>query len=420
MSIISITCLLICLGIAASCLRHGADIFSPARVFGFIWCLAFGLADLKLSGLQHEWSVESWIIVLLGPIAFLAGILIASVMSLDVQQESMENVRRRWREEQIDSRRLFRLILLCFALFVIGYGGILLLGVDVPLFSSRPAIARAQFMAFGIGMFLHNVVLVVFFTVFYHLLVKGDRGRKWVLAAVALISLATYAATFNRFQIIMSLVLSTTLLYYLSRSIRFTRVAVSLSIVVLFFYWISTARSGQLFMHYLYVDSKMKFSPAYAALTEPYMYTVMNLENFARSVPRIEQFTYGYYTFDFLSALTGLKHWLGSYYNLNDTPYLISGYNTYSTFWWFYRDFGTAGLAAISILLGALTGLVYSRMRSHPSVSTVSAYSVCIFIMIFSFFANFVSMLWFVYNVAALYLILRLIRKQPARIEMAR
>ena len=414
MSIFSLACFLICLGILASCLRRGADIFSPGRVFGFVWSLAFGLADLKLSRLQHDWSFESWIHILLGPVTFLVGILIAGVMSLDVRQVSIEDVRRLWRTERLDHRKLYRLILCCFALFFMGYAGILLLGGEVPLLSSHPGAARAGFMAFGLGLFLHNVVLILLFSVLYYLLAKGESRRKWVLVAVSVISVAMYAATFNRFQIIMSVVLSISILYYLTRSIRFSTAGVSMLVVVLFFYWISTARSGQLIMHYLYIDSKMKFSPAFSAFTEPYMYTVMNLENFARSVPRLDQFTYGYYTFDFLGAITGVKHWLSSYFNIVDTPYLISGYNTYSTFWWFYRDFGAAGLAGISLLLGTAAGLIYYRMRSHPTLPAVFAYCICVFIMVFSFFADFVSVLWFVYNVAAIYLIVRLIRGKPA------
>ncbi|MEO8168137.1 MAG: hypothetical protein ABI623_07820, partial [bacterium] len=83
MSEVSIASLLFLVMIIFSCFRKGADIFSPGRVFGMVWTIAFGLTDLKLSGFQHDWNVESWLQVLLGPFSFLSGIFVVYVLSVN-------------------------------------------------------------------------------------------------------------------------------------------------------------------------------------------------------------------------------------------------------------------------------------------------------------------------------------------------
>ena len=179
------------------------------------------------------------------------------------------------------------------------------------------------------------------------------------------------------------------------------------SCVIGFFYWISSIRLSNVVATYLYTISKMKFPKKYAFFTEPYMYFVMNLENFARSVNKLDHHTYGYYTFDFVTAISGLKYWIYNYFNMNRFLYLESSYNTYTALWWFFIDFGVLGLALIPWLLGLSTGSLYYRMRSRPSLKNITAYGVMVFVMVISFFNFPFSFLWFEYNLLMMYLFLR-------------
>jgi hypothetical protein len=43
------------------------------------------------------------------------------------------------------------------------------------------------------------------------------------------------------------------------------------------------------------------------------------------------------------------------------------GFNGYTFLWYYYQDFGPAGLFVIPLLIGAVTGIVYGRLRSHRS-----------------------------------------------------
>ncbi|HLE31498.1 MAG TPA: O-antigen polymerase [Bacteroidota bacterium] len=411
MNLVSIIFFLICAGIVLSCLKRGADVLSPARVFGFVWALSFGLAELKMSGLQHEWSTESWIILLLGPLSFLLGLFALYVMNLNSQLLSLDEIRSRCRLSRVDNNRLFGVTLVFFFLFVVAYAAIVLTGHEIPLLSSRPGLARAKFQMFGIGLLIHNLTEVGFFATLYFVLVGHEKGRKGILAFATIVCFLMYAITLQRFPLAVTALMMVTLVHYMTRHLRARVTAFYLGVGVVFLLAISRLRASAIFVYFVYVGSKMRIDPSFAWVTEPYMYFVMNLEMFARSVDRLEEFTYGYYTFDFVTALTGLKHWLSDYFGLVETPFLISGYNTYSAFWTYYRDFGVLGVFLISLIGGVVVGSLYYSLRQAPRLSTLSAYGVAVFLMALSVFNSQFGFLWFVYNVVLLFVTLRWIER---------
>jgi oligosaccharide repeat unit polymerase len=402
---VSLLCFGICLGIVLFCFRREADILSPGRVFGFVWSLAIGLADLKLSRLQQTWSLEGWVLLLIGISSFLAGTSIAYVLNLGKKLVPISAMRRLLRQEEVVERRLFWFIVVGVGIYTVSYLVIFLAKGWLPVFVVGTRLSRVEFYVFGFGVLLNSTAFIVFLTVVYHLLVRGRRAEKIFLTSITLIALGSYFLLLQRFQIIMAAIVCFTLLYYATSNIKPRNVLFMFLVVSAFFYWISTLRYRhlELLTMYLYSTAKMKFSAAYAFLTEPYMYMVMNLENFVRAVSRLDHHTYGYFTFDFLVSVTGLEKWLGQYFAIDRMPYLNSGYNTYSAFWVFYRDFGAAGLALIPFVLGLSISLLYYRMRSTPTIKNVTAYGVMVFVMFISFFVFPISFLWFLYNMLALY-----------------
>ena len=408
MTTFSILCFLGCVIIVAVSLKREADPFSPARVFVFLWLLVFGLVQLKLSRLQHEWSTQSWVIVLLGPAAFLTGLFGAYVLNLNKPVVSLRETRERWRKQSVNEQRLFVAVTVMFVLFVVAFLVIRYIkGVVPPLFSFRPGLSRYEFTMFGLGMFLHNVVIVVFFTVVYHLLVQGHRTRKWLLKLMSFVSMLLYFLLLQRFQLILTGFMCFLLIYYATRHLRAATMGLYAGAAVGLFYWVSTLRSGiQFFILYLYQTSRMKFPAAYASLTEPYMYFAMNLENFARAIDKLDHHTYGFYTFDFVLAIVGLKHWIQGYFGFDDTPYLISGYNTYTSYWIYLRDFGIIGVFLFPLFLGLLFGSIYHAMRRRPDVKNIAAYGLALFVILFTFYNNPLAYLWYMYTVAAFAVIL--------------
>ncbi|MGA9363863.1 MAG: O-antigen polymerase [Bacteroidota bacterium] len=405
MSWVSLLCFGICLGIVLSCFRREADILSPGRVFGFVWSLAIGLADLKLSRVQQTWSLEGWALLLIGISSFLVGTSIAFVLSLGKKLVPISVMRRLLRQEEVVEQRLFWFIVVGVGLYTVSYLVIFLAKGWLPVFVVGTKLSRVDFYVFGFGVLINSTAFIVFLTVVYLLLVNERRAEKIFLTSITLIALGSYFLLLQRFQIIMAAIVCFTLLYYATSYIKPRIVLFMFLGVTVLFYWISTLRFRylELLSLYLYSTSGMRFSATYAFLTEPYMYLVMNLENFVRAVNLLDHHTYGYFTFDFLVSATGLEKWLGQYFAINRMPYLNSGYNTYSAFWVFYRDFGAAGLALIPFVLGLSISLLYYRMRSNPTIKNVTAYGVMAFVMFISFFVFPISFLWFLYNMLALY-----------------
>jgi oligosaccharide repeat unit polymerase len=404
---ISLLCLGICGGIVLSVFRHEADPFSPARVFGFIWSVAIGLAEFKFSALQHDWSIGSWLLLLAAISAFLAGTFVAYVLNLGKDLVPIRSMRRVLRHEEVHEARLFLLICVSVATYGSAYIANFLIKGWLPIFVIAKNVSRVDFNVSGLTLFLYSAAFIVFFTLVYHLQVRGHKGKKAILTVLAGITVGSYLLLLQRFQIIMATMICFTLLYYATNHIRFRTALPFVLGLTGFFFWMSSLRLSHLATAFLYRMSKMRFSIDYAFFTEPYMYLVMNLENFSRSVDMQDYHTYGYFTFDFVAAMAGLKYWILEYFGVNRTPFLVSGYNTYTAFYWFYSDFGVIGLAVISGVLGMTTGLLYYRMRIRPTVRRVTAYAVMVFVMCISFFVFPLMHLWFVYNMLALYLVLR-------------
>jgi len=402
MSWISIFSFIICGIILFLSFKPNTDKFSPGRVFGFVWALTLGLTDLKLSGLQHEWSPVIWMQVLIGPVAFLIGVAVIYVINLNTEIHPLEYHRNNKQLYNIDKSKLFKIVVILFFLFVLGYIIIYLKTHEIPLFSSKPGRARSNFTMFGIGLFLHNVVLIVFFSCVYFISEKKNKIRKSILFIFSLLSIALYTLTLQRYQIFMAILMAITLLYYTTYRIKFKTVFIFSLVVIVFFYLVSSFRAGEIIIYVLYKMSKMKFSPNYAVFTEPYMYVVMNLENYARSIAKVEHFTYGYYTFDFMTAITGLKHWIEEYFALVETPFLTSSYNTYSAFWTYYRDFGIVGIFIIPFTGGMAISSLYYSFKARPSLLKLAIYGMFLFAIIFSFFNSAIGFLWFVYNLIIL------------------
>jgi oligosaccharide repeat unit polymerase len=402
MNLTSGFCFGVCLLCIVSSFRRDADPFSPGRVFTVIWSLAIGLVELKFSRLQEIWPAEVWFQVLLGPLAFLTGIFITYVLNLNTPVLGKDQIRRVWRTRELQADRLFWIVVLLFALYAVAFLIILVIkGTTPPLFSLRPGTARLEFTMWGVGLFLHHVAPIMFLSVVFAVAVRGHRTRKWILAGMTLVSVLTYFTLLQRYQLMMGATMAFGLTYYTTRHIRWSTILPYLLGSVGLFYWVSTLRSAMnLFLVYLYRESKMTFPVAYAWATEPYMYVSMNLEDLARGIARLDHHTYGYYSFNFLVSLSGLKHWIESYFVLDDTPYIVSGYNTYTAFWVYYRDFGDFGLLLLPLIAGLIIGTLYYAMRREPTLDRISLYSLCIFVMLISFFNNPLSLLWFVYSAA--------------------
>jgi len=147
----------------------------------------------------------------------------------------------------------------------------------------------------------------VLFLIMEYTWLPGNRMTKGFLAILFAALAGSFFFLLVRFTYVMTIALMFGAAYYMSNGLRVKNVIVVLVIVgAMFTIALQVRRSeicGKLSVRH-FAD---EISKTFASLTGPYMYVVMNLENVTRVVDRIDSFTFGYYTFDFILALTGLK-----------------------------------------------------------------------------------------------------------------
>lgn len=387
-----------------SLFKKGTDIFSPARLFIMIWLLALGLAEMKLSRHQIEWSNYSWFMILISVLSALLGVFVVYVINFKKPLKSLNEIRNELIHFNFNKKLFFRLIIILFLVYMGSYLIIYLVKGYIPFFTSDPNSTRTKWSLFGFGLIIHIAPTIIYLIVVFYLYIKINLAVKVFLFSLLFLTISSFFLLLSRFDLVISIILSIVLLFYGTYKFRAKYLFLLVTILVALMYGVSTIRTSRFFIEYLYYTAQMKYSLKYAFLTEPYMYVVMNLENFANAVDKLTQFTFGYFSFDFLLALSGLKHWIAGNVIIKDFPFILNNdYNTYTMFFIYYRDFGVFGLFVIPFLWGFIFSYLYYKVRRFPNINTISIYGMFIFVSIFSFFIPMLSWLHFEFNLFMIY-----------------
>lgn len=401
--IISLTILVV---VAYLSFKKGNDVFSPAKVFLAIWSICIFLTEYKFSGYQHQWSYYSWFVLLLGLISFLMGLFIAYVTLINKPIFSITAIRNKLKVlDEYSLKKLFYCTIILFILYVISFAVEVLVEGYVPLFSSRYDVARVEFGLFGFHLIVNFQLIIMFLNIEYIILAKKHKQEKIVMWVIFFITLITFTLLLQRFNLFFGGVMTLALLYYASRVIKFKRIVIIALIFFSLLAAIQSIRLSQYASQYIYLISKIKFSRDYAIFSEPYMYISMNLENMTRAVDKLENYTYSIYTFDWVYALSGLKHWVADYFHIDPRAFLISGYTTFPFHWYYYLDFGLIGVMFFPLLTGFIIGACYYKMRTSAQLKWIILYSICVALMVISFFTNPLMMLTFIANFFVLWFI---------------
>ena len=408
MTIPQIISLTIILFVIVLSFKKGADLLSPARVFIFIWAVCILLVEFKFSAYQHQWSLYSWFVLLSGLLSFLTGIFISYSLKANTNLFSINEIRSRILiNKDIDKQKLFVTIALLFTAYLLSLILEFIIEGYIPIFHPRPDRARIDFSVFGLHLFVSQLPAILLLITEY-LVLGSENKRKTVLAIlIFLVTFLSYFLILQRFNYIYWLVMTIAVLYYASRKINFKNAIIFSILFFSFLGAITTIRLSQYATQYLHVVSKMKYSSEFASFTGPYMYVVMNLENLARAVDKLEVHTYSVMTLDWLYALVGLKHWIKDYFNIIPRPHLNSSYNTYPFMWEYFYDFGILGVMFLSLVTGLIIGSVYYYMRRKGGLDGVVYYGICLFYIMISFFTNPITFLNTISNMIVLWVVHR-------------
>ena len=411
MPLISYACLIIFLVTLLTGLRREADFLSPARIFILLWSFVIGITNLKLSFLQSYWTYLDWFMVLLGLITFLLGIYSSFIINFNKPILTINEIRLSNKNIIINERFLFRFIVIYFFLYVIAY--IIEWQVEgyIPLISAQPEMARKMYGIFGVHLIVQSINIILFLILEYFIFIKSNTNKKFFLFFILIITTVTFALLLQRYNFIMLILMGISLFYYSGRKVNLKTFIIFATIIITFIYGIQTLRESNLFLSYFYYLSDMKFSPRYAEYAIPYMYISMNLETFVKYSSQLDHHSYGFFTLDFLTALTGVKHFILEYFNFEKFK-SINGYNTYPFYWPYFYDFGVAGLAVIPFILGFIFSEFYYLLRKYPSLVTLSLYSVVFSVIAISYTSDPLTRLDMMYNFVIIVLVQIFIEKK--------
>src|ERR1041385_1468111 len=214
---------MIVLSILLSCFRKGADPFSPARVYGFIWFFAIGLTDLKFSLFQHQWSLYAWTALLCGVVSFLLGTFINYLFNINKALLSIQEIRCRIQTEAniaIDSKRFFRIFIILFIAYMLAYLAEVIIEGGVPIFSLRPDVARIRFGVFGIHLIVNTMPILLFLILEYFILIKKHLFQKMIVVILFSVVVVSFFFLLQRFNFVVNALISLAFLHYSSRYLR--------------------------------------------------------------------------------------------------------------------------------------------------------------------------------------------------------
>ena len=398
MPIFSLICFTVFFVLLISGLRKTADFLSPARIFGMLWAVVLGIVQLKQSHLQILWSPFDWFVALLALITFLLGIYISFIINLDRPFLHVTKIRKSIRDVGLNEINLFRFIIIYSFIYIICFIAEWQIEGYLPLFTSDPDRARTLFGIFGLHLIVSSANVILFLVIQYFIFVKANYQKKGVLIILFMLALANYVLIVQRYGFFILLMMAFCLFYYSGKRIKPRTIIIFTITVILVIVGIQSIRTTELFTTYVFINSEMKFSPRYAEFTIPYMYISMNMENFVKYYSHIENHSFGFFTFDFLTALTGIKHWLAEYYNFEKFKMYIGGYNTFPFYWPYYLDFGITGLAIIPFIIGFIISEIYYYLHRNPGLVVLALTTVGFAVIMISFNSDPLTRLDMMFN----------------------
>ncbi len=366
-------------------------------LFSAFWVGGQGIACLKLSKLQSDWSLLTWSCFFL---AFMGFWITFEIMER-LFGEGYRPIRK-GRRGKSAVRPLFvgvvvittiSLAAFLFEAAVLGF---------IPLFVRGVPHAYSEFHLTGVHYLTVSCVLVPALSVLFFLQGGSRRRERNILVLVmSLIALAIPILCVSRFQLIFAIALRVFTYCAYHRRVEPWLVGAAVLVVIPLYILLTVARSHDI--EYLNGIFEMKNSKVPIFISQPYIYIANNYENFHCLVSALPAHTWGIRSLFPLWALTGLKFVF---------PYLISfpiyvnkeELTTVTLFYDAYYDFGIFGVVIFSCLLGFVCFLLVEKVKDMRNPIGYLLYGQMAIYMSLSFFTTWFSnpTTWFYFGVTGL------------------
>lgn len=375
--------------------RKSRNLIHLRALFSLFWVGGQGLACLKLSRLQGDWALKTWICLALAYVGF----WVVFELLTHMYGSGHDNYGR-WRSYSGNPVPVFHMIcaltvvsVVCFVLEAV------LLGY-VPLFMRGVPHAYSEFHLTGIHYFTVSCVLVPSLAVLYFHMARGRGSEKKMLAVIimAVISLLIPILCVSRFQFILAMILAAFTYISLQKVVNPLYMAGLFVILVPVYLILTVARSHD--VEYLNGIFEMKNTAMPIFVTQPYMYIANNYENFNCMVEVLPEYSMGLKGLFPLWALTGLKFFFPQLINF---PIYVNKkeLTTLTLFYDSYYDFGWIGVLLFSCVLGLAAYLLVVKLREMRNPLGYLLYAQLAAYLMLSFFTT-----WFSNTTTWFYLIL--------------
>lgn len=364
--------------------RRSGNLIHLRGLFSAFWVGGQGLSCLKLSELQTNWRLMTWVCFLL---AFLGFWGVFQLLNRRYGDRSSYGIRKR--RYGMAVKPVYHCII---AITVISLAAFLIeaavLGY-VPLLVRGVPHAYSEFHITGIHYFTVSCVLVPSLSVLYMLL-GGSRVRRRnrVVFLLTLISLVIPVLCVSRFQLILALLLALFTYGAFQKRIEPVYIVGVLAVLIPMYLILTVARSHD--VAYLNGIFEMKNSSMPIFISQPYIYIANNYDNFDCLVELLPAHTYGLRMLFPLWGLTGLKF---LFPQLANFPIYVTKaeLTTVTLFYDAYYDFGVIGVLVFSCILGAVACYLVNKLGKMRNPVGYLLYAQFAVYMVLSFFTTWFS-----------------------------
>ena len=385
-----------------------------------LFCLFFvggqGISCFKLSYLQTDWLLITWISFFLAVMAFWWVFEVLTRLYDGWSAADMGSVYKYY--SSADSPLQANRILISMA--VITLVSILAFAFEawrlgfVPMFSYGVPHAYSYFHIKGIHYFTVSCVLVPSLSVVYCLMM-ARRGRGlvrykgfWLAVICDIVAVMIPLLCVSRFQLILAVGMA--VFTYISMTGSFSLVYVGVLFVALIPAYVALTVLRSHSVEYLNGIFEMKNSHMPIFITQPYMYIANNYSNFNCLTQALQQglveHTFGLKQLFPVFALTGLKFVFPALVAF-EMPVTIKELNTLTLIYDAYYDFGLIGVFLFGLILGAVCAALTQKIRKSSNPILYLFYAQLALYLALSFFSSWftVPTTWFWFALTgALYL----------------
>lgn len=379
----------------ASDYRKSRNLIHLRALFSLFWVGGQGLACLKLSRLQGDWALKTWICLALAYVGF----WVVFELLTQMYGSGHDNYGR-WRSYSGNPVPVFHMICAVTVVSVVCFVVEAVLLGYVPLFMRGVPHAYSEFHLTGLHYFTVACVLVPSLAVLYFHMARGRGSEKKMLAVIimAVISLLIPILCVSRFQFVLAMILAAFTYISLQKVVNPLYMVGLFVILVPVYLILTVARSHD--VEYLNGIFEMKNTAMPIFVTQPYMYIANNFDNFNCMVEVLPEHSMGLKGLFPLWALTGLKFFFPQLINF---PIYVNKkeLTTLTLFYDSYYDFGWIGVLLFSCALGLVAYLLVVKLREMRNPFGYLLYAQLAAYLMLSFFTT-----WFSNTTTWFYLIL--------------